>query len=334
MTFMHTLAEMCMPALYFIESIRNSFFDSFFALVTHIGEETFFLALAITFFWCINKRHGYFIFITGLVGTMLNQILKLIFRVPRPWIIDPEYKIIESAREKAAGYSFPSGHTQNIAGTFGAIAAHQPKKWKTVLCVVIIGLVAFSRFYLGVHSPIDIIASLILALGLILLLRPVFLSDERMHKLMPVVISASLLISIGFLVYVLSISGDTTLDPYNFKSGLKNACTMLGCTLGLVLIYFLDRKYINFQTEAVWYAQIIKLVLGLCGVLVIKSGLSAPLTAIFGNEYVARVVRYFLIVAFAGSLWPLTFKWFGSLRIGFMDKFTDWVKTKFSKRKA
>ena len=59
--------------------------------------------------------------------------------------------------------------------------------------------------------------------------------------------------------------------------------------------------------------RLLKLVLGLAGVLVIKTFLSAPLTAIFGNEYIARAVRYFLIVMFAGSVWPLTFKWFKKL---------------------
>ena len=132
---------------------------------------------------------------------------------------------------------------------------------------------------------------------------------------------------------VLAISGDATLDPHNFKSGLKNACTLLGCTAGLVLVYFVDAKYINFQTGARWYAQILKLAGGLIGVLIIKSGLSAPLTALFGgNAYVARVVRYFLIVAFAGAVWPLTFKWFSSLEIGCMEKFTDFVSSKILKK--
>ena len=138
MTFMHKIAEACMPFLYFIQSIRIPLFDWFFSLVTHLGEETFFLVIAILFFWCINKREGYFILITGLVGTLVNQLAKLFFRIPRPWVLDPDFEIVESARAEATGYSFPSGHTQNIAGTYGSIAAFQPKKWKTILCVSII----------------------------------------------------------------------------------------------------------------------------------------------------------------------------------------------------
>ena len=148
---------------------------------------------------------------------------------------------------------------------------------------------------------------------------------------MPYVVVGSVALSLLFLIYVLSISGDTTLDPHNYESGLKNACTLLGCTAGLVLVHIIDSRFINFKTDARWYAQIIKLVLGLVGVLIIKSGLSAPLTLLFGNEFVARSVRYFLIVAFAGCVWPLTFKWFSTLKIGFMERFSQWVKEKFKK---
>ncbi len=333
MTFMQNLAEGCMPFLYFLESIRNPVFDFIFSTITHLGEETFFLVIAIFFFWCINKRQGYYILITGLVGTVVNQVLKLFFRVPRPWILDPEFNAIESAIPEATGYSFPSGHTQNIAGTYGAIAAFKPTKRKNAICLTIIILVAFSRMYLGVHTPIDVVASLLIALGLILLLRPVFETEESFNRYMPYVVATSVVLSVGFLAYVLNLSGVSFLDPHNYQSGLKNACTLLGCTAGLVPVYILDRKFINFKTDARWYAQVLKLLGGLLGVLAIKSGLSAPLTMLFGNEMIARAVRYFLIVMFAGSVWPLTFNWFSNLKIDAMERFTSKVKALFCKNK-
>lgn len=332
---MENLARACMPFLYFLESIRNPVFDFIFDTITHLGEETFFLVVAITVFWCINKREGYFILITGLAGTVVNQVAKLFFRIPRPWDLDPDFDIIESARKEATGYSFPSGHTQNIAGTYGSICACRPKKWKTVLCVSIIVLVAFSRMYLGVHTPLDVVVSLLVALVFILVIRPVFKNEERMDKFMPWIIGILVLLSTGFLAYVLLVSGDTTLDPHNYQSGLKNACTLFGCTAGLIPVYILDRKIINFKTDGRWYAQIIKLLLGLGIVLLIKEGLRSPLELLFDNIYIARAIRYFIIVMFAGTFWPLTFDMFAKLRIECMEKFSAWVSSKLNfKKKA
>ena len=149
---------------------------------------------------------------------------------------------------------------------------------------------------------------------------------------MPWIVVGSVVLSLGFLAYVLALSGVSFLDPHNYQSGLKNACTLLGCTAGLVVVHFVDSKFINFDTKANWYSQVIKLVIGLVGVLAIKSGLSSPLVALFGNEFVARAIRYFLIVLFAGAVWPLTFKWFSTLKIGFMDKFTEKLASKFEKK--
>ena len=323
-----------MDFLYFLESIRCPIFDFFFETVTHLGEETLFLVISIVFFWCVNKREGYFILITGLFGTLLNQAMKLIFRIPRPWVIDPEFTVVGDAKIEATGYSFPSGHTQNISTTFGAIAAYNSKKrWVTVLSVAVIVTVAFSRMYLGVHTPLDVGVSLLIGLVLVLALRPFFATEERFNRSLAYIVVASVIASVGYLVYVTVMSGDATLDSENLASGMKNAYTLLGCTAGLVLVYFIDTRLVKFDTGATWYAQIIKAVLGFGIILAIKEGLRAPLEFICGGEiYIARAIRYFLIVAFAGAAWPATFKWFSRLRIGALDRFGKRVSGLFSKK--
>ena len=327
MDFFINLAEGCMPFLYFLREISNPVFDFFLALVTHLGEETVFLALSIFIFWCVDKRGGYYILLTGLIGTVVNQFLKILVRVPRPWVLDPAFEklAVPDAFAEATGYSFPSGHTQNIAQTFGAIAIYNKKRWITVFSLVIIVLVAFSRMYLGVHTPLDVSVSLILAAALLFGLYPLFRSEEKFGRAFPYIVGVG-------VAYVLSISGDASLDPERYGSALENAATLVGCTVGLVLVYILDTRYTRFSTEARWYAQIMKLALGLGIVLGIKAGLSTPLTLLFGNEYVARVVRYFLVVAFAGGVWPMTFARFSRLKIGALDRFTERVRSLFVKK--
>lgn len=320
-----------MTFLYFLESIRNPVFDFIFSAITHIGEETVFLVLAIFFFWCVGKREGYYILVVGLVGTVINQMLKLIFAIPRPWVKDPSFTVVDSAVEEATGYSFPSGHTQNVTGTFGSIGRYSKCTPVRILTVSVILLVAFSRMYLGVHTPLDVGVSLVIGAALTFLLYPVFKNEERFEKFMPIVIGASLLLTAAFMLYFPMFSASADHDAINLASGMKNAYTLTGCTVGLAIVYFVDSIFIKFDTGAAWYAQLIKLVLGLGGVLLIKSGLSAPLVALFGNEYIARMIRYLLIVLFAGIVWPLTFKLFARMRIPALDRFGEKVTSIFRK---
>lgn len=308
-----------MQLLFLLEKIRNPVFDFVFSLITHIGEETVFLAVAIIFFWCINKRKGYYILITGLVGTVINQFLKLLFRIPRPWVSHPEFTIVESARAEATGYSFPSGHTQNVAGTFGAIGLSYKKLFVRIASIAVIALVAFSRMYLGVHTPWDVLTSLAIAAALIFGLYPFFSNEERFKKAMPFIVAISFVLAAAFLAYVLYMPNKPTYSSDNYQSALKNAYTLFGCTLGLIVVYAFDSLYINFDTKASWYVQVIKLVVGFAGVFGLKAGLSSPLTALFGNEFVARSFRYFLVVVFAGILWPLAFKYLVKIKIKCLD---------------
>ena len=317
--------------------MRTGIGDFFFATVTHMGEEIFFLGIAILFYWCISKRQGYYILVTGVVGSVINQWLKIVCRIPRPWIIDPDFKPVGDAVAEATGYSFPSGHTQNIAGTFGCIGRYNKQRWLKILSVVIILLVAFSRMYLGVHTPLDVTVSLGVAAALVFAFHFVFRTEESTNKYMLPVMIGSVIFSIAFIIYVFLLPESSFADGAdlaNLLSAKKNAATLTGCLVGLGLVYPLDRFVIKFDTKGRWYAQLIKFAVGIGIVLAIKSGLKSPLEALLGNEYVARAVRYFLIVAFAGGVWPITFKYFAKLRIEKLEKFTEWVVSKFAKNEA
>lgn len=298
-----------MEFLYFLESIRTPIINSFMLLVTQLGEETAFLVLAMIFFWCVDKKRGYLLMSVGFIGTMANQFMKLWFRVPRPWVMDDNFTILEEAREAAAGYSFPSGHTTSAVGTFGSIAASAAHKWTKVLAVTIAVLVGLSRMYIGVHTPADVIVGALTSIVLIILLRNVCLQDKGM----PVLLTVMVAMAVGLLAFVELYPFPADIDVHNLESGVKNAYTMIGSLTGVALVYFVEKKYINFTTVAVWWVQILKAVLGLAAVLLVKEGMRAPLELMFGGHMVARAVRYFLIVVVAGIVWPMTFRFFSKL---------------------
>lgn len=302
-----------MEVLRFLEGIRNPFLDGFFSFVTHFGEETIFIVLGLLFFWCINKKEGYYLLSIGFIGTVLNQFLKLFFRVPRPWVKDESFTIVESARAEATGYSFPSGHTQSSVGVFGAIARWEKNKILKTLCILLCVLVPISRLYLGVHTPLDVGVSVGIALALIFGFYPIIKKGFENDKTMRIVLLIMVALSAGLLLFVLAYKFPEDVDANNLASGIKNAYKMLGCTLGIYIGFEVDRKYINFKTEATFWAQVIKYALGLLILLGIKERMRAPLNLIFGGSFIADGIRYFLIVIFAAIVWPLTFKWFSRL---------------------
>lgn len=300
-----------MSFLYLLEKIRVPVLNELMLAVTTLGEETAFLVIALVVFWCVDKRKGYYIMGVGFLGTMANQFLKLLCRVPRPWVLDPDFTILEQAREAAAGYSFPSGHSQTAVGTFGCIAATTQKRWLKILSIVIMVLVPFSRMYVGVHTPSDVLVGSGMALALVWLLKPVVFDgdDRRMKALIAVMLG----LSVAFLIFVELYSFPADMDAHNLESGYKNAYMLLGCLIGVAIVYAADKKWLHFQVEAVWWAQILKAVIGLGLVLLVKSGLKAPLEALFGGHMASRAVRYFLVVITAGIIWPMSFRWFEKL---------------------
>lgn len=298
-----------MEVLYLLEKIRNPILDAIVSVITLLGEETVFMAICMIIFWCVNKWQGYYLLLTGFAGTVINQTLKMTFKVPRPWIKDPNFTIVESAREAATGYSFPSGHTQSSVGMFGGIARANKNKTVGIICLIMCILVPFSRLYLGVHTLLDVGVSLIIALALVFAFYPLFKKAQKSSKWMySILIFLTLMVTAALLYFIY---GNHEAGE-NLTSAIKNACTLLGCILGLIVVYTVDRKN-DFTTKAVWWAQILKAVGGIALVLCVKEGLRTPLELIFGNPLVARSVRYFLIVLAGGVIWPLTFGWFSRL---------------------
>lgn len=302
-----------MQLLYILEQLRTPAVTKALSALTYFGGVYGFMVLSIIIFWCIDKRCGYFMLSLGFLGTVINQFLKIIFRIPRPWVLDPSFEPVESAVADAGGFSFPSGHTQNVFATFGGVFAWTKKTWLKILCAVMIVLVAFSRMYLGVHTPLDVGVSVVIGIVLLLVLYPVFRDIDRHPNRFYGFLAVLAVLLAAFLLY-------SYLWPFpdwmyaeehvvNLIEARHNASILTGALAALTIAYTLDLCRTRFDTKAIWWAQILKVVIGLIVTLALIEGTKAVL----GRSDLVTGLRYFLGVLFAAGVWPMTFGWFGRL---------------------
>ena len=280
------------------------------SLVTHLGEETFFMIGALFVFWCVDKRKGYYLLSVGFVGVLVNQWLKIICRVPRPWVRDPDFTIVESARAEAAGYSFPSGHTQTAVGFFGGVARFAGRLWLRVACLAAAVLVPVSRMYLGVHTPADVGVAFATAAVLVFVLYPLIESTLWFPNRIYLILGVLLAVSLAFAGFMEFFPFPADIDPDNFAEAIKNSYSMAGAVGGMLLVSLFDNRLLQFPNRAPWWGQAVKLLGGLALVVLVKSLLKAPLLALCGGHEAAHAIRYFLMVLVAGGVWPMTFRFF------------------------
>ena len=113
-----------------------------------------------------------------------------------------------------------------------------------------------------------------------------------------------------------AVSAKTTQLPseiiaLNIMSSLKKSPE--GGMAAMLLAYWFDDELLGFETDAVWWAQAMKLSIGAALTLAIKEGLKEPLLALLHGYPAAHAIRYALVVIFLGCIWPISFSWFSHL---------------------
>ncbi len=289
-----------MQLLYWFESIRTPILDSFFSAVTFLGHELIPIALICILYWCADKRLAYKIGFSFFLSGLMTQCLKVTFRVDRPWIKDPNFKPVGNAIDEATSYSFPSGHTQAATSVYGSLALCFKKNWLRVLCVLAFVLVGISRMYLGVHTLADVGVSMLLTFGITLLVfrfTDKFYDNRRADIWVCIIMLA---VSLFTLIYAVILEGKGIISLDAASDCVKSG----GAGLAFAIGYFIERRYINFDTKAPLWLQVIKVAAGLGIALGLKSGLKL----IIGETLAADGVRYFVLVAVIIIIYPFIIK--------------------------
>ena len=152
------------------EFARTPFLDTLLKGITQLGDEMLFLVVALTIFWCIDKRYAFKLVNIYLLGACVVEGMKNAVRRPRPYTQDG----IVSVGEKTHGYSFPSGHSHSISNLCTQVSMKLRSGYVYGLSAIIVVLVAFSRMYLGQHYLTDVVTGIALGVAIAVLLSQVY----------------------------------------------------------------------------------------------------------------------------------------------------------------
>lgn len=285
--------------LEFLAQYRSPWADISFQFVTYLGQEAFVIALICWLYWCSNKKLAYNLGFSYFTSGLLVQALKITFRIPRPWILNPDFKPVESAVAGATGYSFPSGHTQSSTALFGTLGLFARKLSAKILCGIMIFLIGFSRMYLGCHTPQDVLVSFGVSIlctyaSYILLYRKESLKGREK------------LTSLCMALVCLSLVCYTSILYKNGTIELKYAADCVkasGAGLAFAIGYYIERTHLSFQAPDTRKEKILRFIIGLTVTLFLQTGLKP----ILGTSLPASFIRYFLVVAWVVVVYPILF---------------------------
>lgn len=301
-----------MSLLYFFESLRTPVLDIIGTGVTFFGSEIFLLAVLGITYWSVDKELGYRLAFAYTISGTANNIMKMAFRVPRPWVKDSSLSVSDAAKETATGYSFPSGHSNNIGviGTTFIMGTHSVII--KIIAIVLMVLVPVSRMYLGVHTIYDVAAGLAVAIVITVIVNKVMagmLVDSR--SLSPIML-ALLIFPVGLLIAALAFYYNGMAEYDYMIDSVKSS----GAFFGFIIGWYIERTKINFNTRCsrVWQ-QFIKLIIGFIVVFAIKIGLKEVFALIGDTFWPGDFIRYFLMTFFAMGIYPWFIKKFFSSKV-------------------
>lgn len=277
------------------EGFIGASIDALMLFITFFGESLFLVLTLFVVYWCIDKKAGDFLVFSVYLSAGLNFTLKDVFSRQRPCFseacISGEIRHVKvdnfllSTDYKATSYSFPSGHASIGSGLYLGVARYVRRRWVTISTVVLSILIAITRIYLGVHYPSDVLVGLI----------------------------CGILCSIGFgtlylkfIKYKHAIFGGVSLVFLISAIILGNTSTwaLFGVGAGYTIGTFFENKYVDFNSNSVWWKRILRFLVGL-GVTVV---VFLPCFFLFGINGACVALTLFPTIVSAVLLAPYLFK--------------------------
>lgn len=284
--------------LVWVQNLRincGGLFDNCFLHITSLGEIFLPTVVICLVYWCISSNAGLYLFTLNSLGLIVGNLLKITACVYRPWILSDKVKPIDSAIKMAGGYSFPSGHCAMASTSWGGFAFLLRKNiWACSAIILLILLIAFSRNYCGVHTPQDVIVSLLMGIILIFAVYYILKYCEKNKNGDLKFLTIFNILALLSIVYVFVkhypmdyIDGKLLVDPINAK---YLYVLHIGWTMGMINGVFLCKRFFPFDAKkGTLKEKIVRAIVG----LIILVEIFLPINNYFFNDIRNYYILFF-----------------------------------------
>ncbi len=261
------------------------------------------LPIIVVLYVCIDKKKYTRMIFTYTLGIFTTNFIKLCACIYRPWILDSRLHVASIAEGSATGYSFPSGHTTSGTAFYGNIALDESrgKKRKGLIAflIVMVGLTALSRNFLGCHSGKDVLVAIAVTTVLMFicdaLLTYVDKNPEKdvLIGFILVAIAVMALIFFDTKSYPADYAQDGSLIVDGFKMQ-KDGWQGAGFLIGFVISWLADRQWIHFSTDISkkqkWIRAIVSVIVFAVFYLGIMTSISHAMTDLRAGAFLKALV--------------------------------------------
>ena len=298
--------------LLFLQNIRNSLggiLNEFFSFITNVSVDYYIILIPLIIYWTSDKKKGLFIYLCHGLSCILNAVLKSAFCVYRPWIRDSRVKPLDTVIAGASGFSFPSGHTTSSSSVYLPIIKLYKKRKLTIFCIIMITLTMFSRMFVGVHTPQDVIVGLLI--GLVSTYIVSIVSDyidknpdkDTLVLIIATIFTVLVLLYVGLKSYPIDyVDGKILVDPDSMKI---NSFKDPGTFFGVVVAWYLERRYFNFDISGSTENKVIRAIIGALLVVAYYSIVVNAVGKLININIVYFLLRASIPIVFI-VLYPLT----------------------------